>query len=291
MNKLIVIAGPTASGKTSSAIFLAQKFHCPIVSADSRQIYQELNVGVARPSTQELSLAKHYFIASHSIHSPLNAGTYEKEAIALLELLFQQHPTIILCGGTGLYIKAVLEGLDEMPHASIKIRNELQNLLEQEGIESLQNLLQKLDPDFYQTTEIHNPQRLIRAIEIVKISGKSNLEYRVQHSKKRNFDTASYYIDIERNTLYERINNRVDIMIAQGLEEEARNLMPFKELEPLKTVGYKEFFDFFDGKLSRQECIEKIKQNTRNYAKRQTTWFKNQGNFTPIAPSELENLF
>lgn len=291
MKRLIVIAGPTASGKSQLAIQLAQKIKCPIISADSRQVYKELNIGVARPSDDELSQAEHYFIASHSIQNPLNAGQYEKEVMTLLSRLFSKHNNIILCGGTGLYIKAVTDGLDILPKSVPEIRSELNRIFEEQGISALQEILLKLDPEFYPQAEIHNHQRLIRAIEIAKISGKSNLDFRRKKLATRAFETTSYCIDIERHRLYERINNRVDEMTIKGLEYEAKNLLSYKNTEPLKTVGYSEFFDYFEGKTDYATCISLIKQNTRRYAKRQITWFKNQGDFTFIAPEELLHLF
>ncbi|MCO6495720.1 MAG: tRNA (adenosine(37)-N6)-dimethylallyltransferase MiaA [Bacteroidetes bacterium] len=279
MKELIIIAGPTASGKTSLAIQVAKKLNCPIISADSRQVYKELNIGVARPTPQELSQAEHYFIASHSIKDALNAGQYEKEVLILLDNLFKKHDKVILCGGTGLYIKAIMEGLDTLPPASEKLRKELKEKLENEGIESLQKILKQIDPVFYSKVEIQNPQRLIRAIEIAKSSNKSNLELRLNKKQKRNFSTIAFCIDIKREQLYSNINQRVDAMLESGLEQEVRRLIPYRNFESLKTVGYKEFFDYFDGKTDYQTCINLIKQNTRRYAKRQVTWFKNQGNF------------
>lgn len=290
MKKLIVIAGPTSVGKTKFAIELANSLSCPIVSADSRQVYKELNIGVARPSPAELSQATHYFIASHSIHQALNAGQYEKEVIPLLDEIFTTHKVAILCGGTGLYIKAVCEGLDNLPKSDPQLRQELHALFEEKGIEALQEKLKTLDPAYYKQAEIHNPQRIIRAIEIATSTGKSNLEVKNLKQTKRNFTTYNFCLDMDREELYNRINNKVETMLKDGFEQEAKSLHPFAHLEPLKTVGYREFFDYFEGKISRDRCIELIKQNTRRYAKRQVTWFKNQGGFEFVKPNEIEKV-
>jgi tRNA dimethylallyltransferase len=283
LKQLIVIAGPTASGKTAFALQLAQQLNCPIISADSRQVYKELNIGVARPKLHELNQAMHYFVASHSIFAPINAGQYEKDVLNLLDSLFKKHTQIILSGGTGLYIKAVTKGLDNLPDSSQELRLELETLFKNKGIQALQSKLKSIDPEFFKEAEIFNPQRLIRSIEIAQLSGKSNLEFRNKKSIFRDFKSLCFRISMPREDLYHRINHRVDDMIENGLESETRGLYAFKELDVLKTVGYLEFFSYFEGVLSFSECVALIKQNTRRYAKRQETWFKNQGDFEPIA--------
>lgn len=283
--KLIVLAGPTAVGKTAYAIQLAQLFDTEIVSADSRQLYKELTIGVARPNEQELASVPHHFIASHSIFEDYNAGQYEKEAVVLLNKLFQKHDIVVLTGGTGLYIKAATEGLDVLPPKNENLRHELKDLLDNRGIISLQKRAALLGISNKQVA-FDNPQRLTRAIEIAE--GLKHLKRKPKIA--RNFATSYFYLNRDRAELYERINMRVDIMIAEGLEEEARKLHKNKELNALQTVGYKEFFTYFDGAFTKEQCIEKIKQNTRNYAKRQLTWFKNQGDYKELS-TEFDKTF
>lgn len=280
--RLIVIAGPTASGKTSCAIQLAQKWGCPIVSADSRQLYRELNIGVARPSLSELEQAEHHLIASHSIHAPLNAGSYAQTALALINQLHTQHQTVILCGGTGLYIKALIEGLDPLPH-NPSVRRKFEELFKLKGIEGLQHELQILDPLFYKHAERSNPQRMIRYLELAELTNKSNLDLREQKKQERPFITYYYWLNIEREELNMRINQRVEQMIEQGLEAEVTQLLPYSQEPLLKTVGYSEFFAYLKQEITLQECVEQIKVNTRRYAKRQRTWFKNQANAIAVS--------
>ena len=309
----IIVAGPTAIGKTAEAIRLAKLYNTCIISADSRQCYRELRIGVARPTEDELKEVKHYFIANHSITENISAATFAKEASTYLDEIFEDHDVAIVCGGTGLYIKALVEGLDDIPLIPDEIRVETIRLYKEKGIDALRNKLLDLDPSFAGRGDIHNPQRMMRALEVVLFLGKSIFDFHQKRGKgggrreegagrrderrgtrdeeeyKDNNDnkdnnynnynnstiTFTYrIIDLPRELLYERINQRVDKMIEDGLEEEARSLMEYKELPALQTVGYKEFFDYFDGKYTREEAIEKIKQHTRNYAKRQVTWFK-----------------
>jgi tRNA dimethylallyltransferase len=280
---LIVIAGPTASGKTKLAIELAKHYRCPIVSADSRQVFKELNIGVARPSESELSQADHYFIASHSISQEFNAGIFEKEALTLLQTIFTKHQYAVLCGGTGLYIQALLLGLDVLPEANLALRHELSKKYLKHGLNYLQERLQNKAPEFYENCEKNNPQRLMRAIEIVESS---------EHSKKntinnitRDFKYVGIYLNPPREELYENINKRVEKMIVAGLEAEVKAIFEFKHTNALQTVGYKEWIEYFEGKQSKEEVIEKIKQHTRNYAKRQVTWFKNKTEFVEMQNS------
>ena len=309
----IIVAGPTAIGKTAEAIRLAKLYNTCIISADSRQCYRELRIGVARPTEDELKEVKHYFIANHSVTESISAATLAKEASAYLDEIFEDHDVAIVCGGTGLYIKALVEGLDDIPLIPDEIRVETIRLYKEKGIDALRNKLLDLDPSFAGRGDIHNPQRMMRALEVVLFLGKSIFDFHQKRGKgggrreegagrrderrgtrdeeeyKDNNDnkdnnynnynnstiTFTYrIIDLPRELLYERINQRVDKMIEDGLEEEARSLMEYKELPALQTVGYKEFFDYFEGKCTREEAIEKIKQHTRNYAKRQVTWFK-----------------
>lgn len=291
MNKtLIVIAGPTAAGKTALAIQLALHFRTEIISADSRQFYKEMNIGTAKPSAQELELVKHHFINSHSIHDLFSVGDFEKEAIALLKELFKQHDQVILVGGSGLFIDAVCNGFDDLPKASKEIRERLNLILEEKGITTLQELLKKADPNYFNEVDIHNPQRLIRALEVFESTGKPFSAYRSKVKKKRNFNLIKLAINPTRAKLYEQINLRVDQMIEQGLIEEVKGLHKNKGLNALNTVGYSELFEYLDGHYLKEEAIEKIKQNTRRFAKRQITWFKKTQDMKWFDPSELDSI-
>jgi tRNA dimethylallyltransferase len=274
MKKLIVIAGPTASGKTALAIKVAQHFGTEIISADSRQCYKELSIGVARPSAQELQQVKHHFIASHSIQEHITAGKYERLSLKYCEQIFEQHDTAILVGGTGLYIKALCEGIDEMPAIDSQIEKEVNATYEKEGITYLQEELVKFDNNFLLQGENQNPHRMIRALVFAKSTGESILKYRTQASKHRPFNIEYYILDIEKAILHERINARVYQMISDGLVDEVKNLLPHRALKNLATVGYSEIFDYLDGTINLERAIELIQQNTRQYAKRQVTWFK-----------------
>ena len=287
--QLIVIGGPTASGKTSLAIGLANSLKTEIISADSRQVYKELRIGVARPNEKELAAAKHHFIASHSIHHPLNAGTYEHEALILANDLFKEHDHLILCGGSGLFIKALCEGFDKLPTDS-KILQSIQEQFELNGMEWLQKIVAGKDPEFYATVDQKNPRRLIRALEIMEVSGEKVSELRNSEKQARPFTITYYGIAYERADLYERINRRVDIMMNDGLIEEAEGLFSYQSLAALNTVGYKEIFDYMNKKYSLDEAIEKIKQNSRKYAKRQITWFNNETNTNWLSPENEKAL-
>jgi tRNA dimethylallyltransferase len=271
---LLVVSGPTASGKTDFAIQLAQQLNTEILSADSRQIYREMTIGTAKPNQQQLNTVPHHFINHCSIHDPYNAGIFEREALSLLENLFKKHATVIVCGGTGLYIKALCEGLDKLPEANDELREELQQLLRLEGVTTLHKLLVQLDPEGSKTVDAANPHRLMRAIELVKATGKSLLELKLNNATTRPFRIQHIYMGIDRPELYSRINKRVDTMMEQGFEVEAKDLFPYKHLKALQTVGYNELFDYLEGKYSLDEAVNLIKQHTRNYAKRQVTWFK-----------------
>jgi tRNA dimethylallyltransferase len=270
----IIVAGPTAAGKTAEAIRIAKSLDTEIVSADSRQCYRELNIGVARPTPEELDAVQHHFIANHSILEDISAASYAQEALVYLQKIFQHRDHAVVCGGTGLYIKALAEGLDEIPPVPEAIRNKIKHVFQVSGIAALREQLLELDPDFASHGDINNPNRLMRALEVVMHTGHPISSYQKGSKAKRNFKIEYKIIQPPRELLYEKINQRVDQMIAQGLEAEAHALLPYRERPALQTVGYKEFFDFFSGKLTRAEAIEKIKQHTRNYAKRQMTWFR-----------------
>lgn len=278
---LIIICGPTASGKTDYAIELARHFNTEILSADSRQVYKEMSVGTAKPASEKLAEIPHHFINHCSIHDEYNAGIYEKEAIVLLSDLFKKHQVVIAAGGTGLYIKALCEGLDDLPKANEVLRRQLQKELDDNGIDFLFNKLQNLDFEGSKTIDSKNPHRIMRALELVMGTGNSILNLKTNPNIERPFKIVKVMMDVDRETLYQRINARVDDMIRRGLVEEARNLFPFKNLKALQTVGYCELFEYFEGNCSLPEAIEKIKQHTRNYAKRQMTWFRSETDLIP----------
>lgn len=282
MHRLVVIGGPTASGKTALAIEWALKYNTEILSADSRQCYRELGIGVAKPSLEELHKVPHHFINSHSIHEEISAADYEEYGLHCLTTLFQQYETVVCVGGTGLYIKALCEGLDAMPSINKTIQQETEEQYNALGLNWLQAQLQQEDVAFFESGDRNNPARLLRALIFKRSTGKSILQYRTGQQKTRPFHIDYFLLEPDRNTLYERINKRVDVMIQQGLIDEARNLYPYRTLKNLQTVGYQELLAHFNGECSLEESIDKIKQHSRNYAKRQLTWFKNQGHFVKI---------
>jgi tRNA dimethylallyltransferase len=277
---LLVIAGPTASGKTALSIALAQHFRAPILSFDSRQCYRELNIGVAKPSPAELQAVPHYFIGTHSIHEPVDAAGFEKYALQTLEQLFQHHDTVVAVGGTGLYMKVLCEGIDEMPEVPESIRQSIRQQYEQEGLPWLQQAILDEDPIYATDGEMQNPHRLMRALEIKRASGQSIRHFQQFGKTTRPFRIIKMGIDLPKPLLHERINTRVDAMMEAGQLDEARQLLPFRHLQALQTVGYKELFDYFDGNYTLAEAIESIKSNTRQYAKRQLTWFRKDKEIT-----------
>lgn len=290
MKYLIIISGATASGKTSLGIRLAQHFKTVILSADSRQFFREMNIGTAKPDADELAAAPHYFINTLSIYDNYSVGDYERDAIELLNQLFQDHDIVVMVGGSGFYIKAVCEGLDRFPEVPKAIREELITLHETKGIEFLQQELKAKDPEYYEEVDINNPHRVIRALEICRASGKPFSSFRTSKTTKRAFTPIKIAIDWDREKLYERINYRVDLMLEAGLEAEAKKLYPLKHLNALQTVGYQEWFDYFDDTIDREEAIRLIKRNTRRYAKRQMTWLRREGDFHYFKPNELDNV-
>ncbi len=286
----IIIVGPTAVGKTSAAISLAQHLRTKIISADSRQCFKELNIGVAKPSIEELQSVHHYFINSHSIHEEVNAGVFENLSLEWADEIFQENEMAVMVGGTGLYVKAFCEGLDEMPAIDLSVRKKIQSHYDEEGIDWLQAEIKNHDPEFYQSGEIQNPQRMMRALEVKLCTGKSILSFRSQQKKERPFNIKKIGLQLSKEELHRNINSRVDGMIEKGLIDEAKNLMSNRNLNALQTVGYKELFDYFDDKISLQEAIDAIKKNTRHYAKRQMTWFKKDESIQWIAPDDWEQL-
>jgi tRNA dimethylallyltransferase len=288
--KLVVIAGPTAVGKTDLSIEVARLFSTEIISADSRQFYKEMNAGTAKPAARQLKEIKHHFINSLSVTQDYNAGLFEADCINVLEKLFQQHDVLVMAGGAGLYINAVLNGVDDLPKADAGIRKSLNEKFEKEGIDFLQKQLQRLDPEYYKKADIQNPQRIMRALEVCLVSGKTYSSFLGNKNVKRDFDAVVIGLQDEKEMLYNRINERVDQMITNGLEEEVKNLLPYKNNNALRTVGYKELVQYFEGAISLEEAIELIKKNTRNYAKRQMTWFRKMKEITWFNTGENEKV-
>ena len=285
---LIVIAGPTAVGKTAMAIRVAQHFQTAIISADSRQCYRELNIGVARPSEVELATVPHYFIASHSVQDNLSAADFAQYTLAQLKQLFQQHKVVVMAGGTGLYIKALCEGLDEIPPVPQSIRDAITKRFEQEGIGWMQDELAKRDPAFWAIAEQQNPRRLQRALEVLEATGQSIISFQKGSQATHDFNIVYIGIELPREVLYERINQRVDAMIQAGLLQEVQAVQLYANLPALQTVGYTELFDYLEGKWTLDLAVEKIKQHTRNYAKRQMTWFKKDEKYKWFSPDGVE---
>jgi tRNA dimethylallyltransferase len=273
-NILLSIVGPTAIGKTALSIELAKHFNSEIISADSRQFYQDMNIGTAIPNKKELRAAQHHFIQHKSIESNYNVGDFEREAVSKIEQLHQKHPIAIMVGGSGLYVKAVTKGLDYFPQVDATIRTQLNKQFEEKGLLYLQEQLKILDSKAYKTIAIDNPKRVIRALEICIGTDKPYSSYLTNHDKNRKFKTISIGLSAERSIIYDRINQRVDLMIENGLLEEAKALIPYKHLNALNTVGYKELFDYFEGNTTLAFAVSEIKKNTRRFAKRQLTWFR-----------------
>jgi len=288
--KVIVVAGPTAVGKTKVAILLAQHFQTEIISFDSRQCFKELNIGVAKPSTAELNQVPHHFIASHSIQEPVTAAYFEKYALEKVNELFQHHTTLIMVGGTGMYCKAFCEGLDPIPEIDPTIRENIIFNYKTGGLEWLQQEIQRMDPEFYKKGEIKNPQRLMRALEVVEGTGHSILSFQKTEKKKRDFSIIKIGLELPKEQLHLHINNRVDAMMNSGLLDEVKSLLPYKSLNALQTVGYTELFGHLENKISLKEAIEQIKINTRQYAKRQMTWFKKDKSFSWFHPDDIPSM-
>jgi len=287
--KIIVVQGPTASGKTALAISLAQHFQTEIISFDSRQFYNELAIGVARPSKEELRQVQQHMMACRSVHEPLNANSFVQEAKPILEQLLHDNGAAVLVGGSALFADALILGLDPLPHDS-KVQAKWQTYFDSNGLAALQAELQQKDPFFYEQIDTMNPTRLMRALEINELTGESNLALR-KGPRKDPSHISRIFINWPRTKLYERINQRVDQMLLEGLEDEARQFFPnHAQLQALQTVGYREFFAYFEGKMSREEAIEKIKQHSRNYAKRQLTWLARYEQILALDPTEDSNM-
>ncbi|MEK7226651.1 MAG: tRNA (adenosine(37)-N6)-dimethylallyltransferase MiaA [Bacteroidota bacterium] len=287
---VIIICGPTAVGKTSVAIQLAKHYNTEIISADSRQCFKELNIGVARPSAEELAEVKHHFIASHSIQEEITAATFEQYALQKTTELFQQHDVLIMVGGTGLYIKAFMEGLDTIPEIDRATRENIISNYKNKGLEWLQNEIKKKDPAFYETGEIQNPQRMMRALEVMETTGLSIVSFRKGEKAKRDFAIINIGLELPGVELHRNINARVDKMLEAGLREEVKGLMQYRNLNALQTVGYKELFNYLQGDISLNDAVERIKTNTRQYAKRQMTWFQKYKSINWFHPDDLQGL-
>ncbi|MEO6844496.1 MAG: tRNA (adenosine(37)-N6)-dimethylallyltransferase MiaA [Ginsengibacter sp.] len=276
MNKkiCIIVSGPTAVGKTDYGIELALKYHCSIISADSRQCFKELNIGVAKPSGEQLEKVFHYFINTHSIHDDVNVKVFEEYALKAVHKIFEDNDTAVMVGGTGLYIKAFSEGLDEIPEVNNNVRDEIIEQYKINGFDWLNNEIKLHDPVFYSKGEMKNPQRMLRALEVKLSTGKSILDFHSGKKETRDFEIKNILLELPRQQLYDNISHRVDKMMDDGLLNEVKSLFPLRHLNALQTVGYKELFDYFEGKISLENAIEEIKKNTRHYAKRQMTWFR-----------------
>lgn len=287
---LIVLTGPTGIGKTRVGIEMAKHFNTEIISADSRQLFKELSIGTAVPSASQQSEIKHHFIQSLSIAENYNASKFESEALEVLGNLFESHKVVLMVGGSMLYVDAVCKGIDLMPDVEPEIRELLKRRLETEGLESLRFQLKRLDPTYYETVDLKNPNRIVHALEICLMTGKPYSSFRSSPNRKRPFEIVKIGLDCERERLHHRINQRVDEMVEAGLEDEARKLYPRKQLNALNTVGYREWFAHFDGEISREKAIELIKRNSRRYARKQLTWFRNDPEVNWFQPGETRQI-
>ena len=285
---LIVLAGPTASGKTATAIKLAKAFDAEIISADSRQFYKELSIGTAAPTAEELAQVKHHFVHNLSIEDKYDVADYERDVLSFLKQYFKTKDIAIMTGGSGLFIDAVCNGLDEMPDISEEVRNRVSKMLEADGIEGLQREVERVDNDYFQVVDKQNPRRLQRALEVYYQTGKPYSTFRQRNVAKRDFEITKLAILWDRDKLIERINQRVDMMMQQGLLDEVKSVYPKRHLNSLNTVGYKELFDYLDGKCTLEQAVEQIKINTRQYAKRQMTWLRKNNDYQWFTIDEVE---
>ena len=285
-DRLLVIVGPTGSGKTDLSIRLALHYGAPILSTDSRQFYRGMPIGTAQPDDHQLQTVKHHFIASHDVTNDLSCGEYAVQALACLERLFVDHDWVVAVGGSGLYVQALCEGMDDLPQADPTLRAELGRRLQSEGLEVLVEELRRLDPVYYEKVDRRNPARVVRALEVCLQTGRPYSEQRTGQRQRRPFGIVKIGIDLPREELYERIDRRVDRMLADGLEAEARALYPYRALNALQTVGYREFFDYFEGRTSYEEAVALIKRNSRRYAKRQLTWFRRDPEIRWFRPTD-----
>lgn len=287
---LVVLAGPTAVGKTEIGIEIAKYFNTEIISADSRQFYQEMNIGTAKPDSQQLATIKHHFIGHLSIHNYYNVSRFEQDVLHTLENLFQHYNLVLLVGGSGLYIDAVCNGIDDFPDPAPELRAYLKGILADEGIEKLRQMLATADPEYYKTVDVNNHSRLLRALEVCMTSGSKFSELRTESKKQRDFRIVKIALNMPRQSLFARIAQRVDVMMDKGLLDEVFRLLPFRHLNALQTVGYKELFEYIDGNITLEQAIEDIKTHTRRYAKRQITWFNRNGDYTWFDPVEITKI-
>ncbi len=287
---LIVLLGPTGVGKTDTSIQLAQKLDCPIISADSRQLFREMKIGTAAPTAEILNKVKHYFIGSHSIFDKYNAGIYEQEVLKLLENLFNEHDVVLMTGGSMLYIDIVCKGMDDVPSVDTKTRENWQRIYDEKGLEYIQEELRWLDPQHYNKVDLMNYKRILHALEICTISGKPFSEFRTGKIKKRPFNILKIGLNLPREILYERINNRVNIMMSDGLLNEVETLYPHRYLNSLNTVGYKELFGYLDGEYDLNEAIRLIQKHTRVYARKQLTWFQRDYEIHWFQPDQVDKI-
>jgi len=285
---LIVIGGPTASGKTAFAVEVANYFQTEIISFDSRQFYKEMNIGTAKPTAAEMQGIPHHFIGHRSIFEPYSVGDFEKDALELLEILYRKYNILVAVGGSGLYSKALCEGLDQFPDIPEEIRQQVRQLYQEQGLEALQQAVQVADPEYFASVDQQNPHRLIRALEVSWSSGQPYSSFRKKEKKARFFIPIYIEMNISREILYDRINKRVDMMMENGLLEEVKNLYPHRNLTTLQTVGYQELFEYLEGNKTLEAAVDKIKQNSRNYAKRQLTWWRRDGFWQQFAPDQTE---
>ena len=287
---LVVVVGPTGSGKSALAVKLATHLNAPIISTDSRQVFRGMPIGTAQPTREELAAAKHYFIADREVEDEFNCGKYAEEALTLLEQLFAESEYVIAVGGSGLYVQALCEGMDDLPDADPALREALKQRLETDGLESLVAELRSLDPNYAKEVDLCNPARVMRALEVCLTTGRPYSEQRKGERAVRPFNIIKIGTDMPRDVLYDRINRRVDMMVEEGLEAEARTMYPKRHLNALQTVGYRELFDYFDGNCTFEEAVELVKRNSRRYAKRQLTWFRRDSETAWFDPNDLDAI-
>ncbi|MDQ1086348.1 MULTISPECIES: tRNA (adenosine(37)-N6)-dimethylallyltransferase MiaA [unclassified Siphonobacter] len=290
MKVVIVIAGPTAVGKTELCVKLAQELNTEIVSADSRQFYKELSIGTAKPTAEEMQGIRHHFIDSHSIQDYFSVGDFERECLQTLEAIFSRKDVVILTGGSGLFLKTITDGLDEMPEVDLSVREELMQRFAEQGITPLVEELRRLDPAYFEYVDRNNTQRIVRALEVCLSTGKPYSSFRTGQKAKRPFEVIKICLTRDREVLYDRINRRVNLMMEAGLINEVKSVTDYREHYALKTVGYQEVFEYFDGTYDSGKMVEKIQQNSRRYAKRQLTWFRHQGDFQWFEASDYEGV-
>lgn len=289
--RLIVLLGPTGVGKTELSIEIARHFHTSIISCDSRQIYREMRIGTAVPSREQLSAVPHFFIHTLSVKDYYNSWQFEQQALDKIRELHHTAEVVLLVGGSMMYIDALCKGIDDIPTIDPELREQLMNRMEVEGVEAIQDLLKKLDPVFYAQVDLNNAKRVLHAVEVCMMAGKPYSSLRTNQPKKREFDILKIGLNREKTELYDRIDKRVDIMLEEGLEGEARSLYPLRHLNPLNTVGYKEFFEYFDNKIDYEEAVRLIKRNSRRYAKKQLSWFRRDTAIHWFHPDDKENIF